>query len=878
MEYVPDDVAVPVVSYRVKAKEVREEELDYSMIKEQGVNAQRLVVSRLVNKHVKGTMEVAMPDSGRKLTSEKMFNIPKLVEWVEGDPVVVVDALMQGRLRCRLSARMGLGKSTKLASYVAKAMDFRVLHVTLNAQALQQAAIFIKGAGIGKYDRRWSATKRKALCGMTYADFNGHMATSKRADLFKAFELIIFDEGFYNSGDVFVAKRCFAVYAPADTNLIVCSATIRSDKVGDETGSGAMGSFREMSRNVTLDEALSSGKLVAEYLVDRSIVFLPTNDAIYMLAEAYENSGVDVKTLDDAASYEDLREVETWMQGDSATPRVVVANPSYGIAFNISVSYGIVFPFESVVVVGERTVETKLVPMSSEMVTQCKARTGRGLVDGSGGIIMSSERMDGVDLQPTDKMMAFTKLCAASIKPLRNEFWKDQFDLFPEGMTVGMAQMLLKVCLPIEVTARYMAQDARIARKYCRALNAYSHPDHFLLASDYEEPIGLEDWLDEDLCCMDGDSVNVKVPFSTSGELQIILHSIELIAQGKIEVPRWRPQRLFAMDDAYDSEEEMNDSRYKKRPALTLRRIDDNKPLPSIPVPQIQAVPWSYRALEGSDGLRRGGYIDSDRCREALEALELQLLEYSQPELKVEQVVETVNGSEMPIVLGDGNVESPGGSIICSLPVGLCEKMNLGQELVPTEVERVISAAKKDITRFAQSKLFDCFGGPWDSLLKSLLQRDVVNWIVKRGLPSDTYALVDSLRGRFSTELCSVLSQSNVFHRTFFGMFKVIPSVDKVMRAIRTGRFDGIAQTKAFINRVKDLKTLIDTVLLEAETQNVYLPTYITSAQRALPLRGDKVVGYVGDDLTSMPGSWQASINGSVVKEEKFFRKKDRNF
>lgn len=82
------------------------------------------------------------------------------------------------------------------------------------------------------------------------------------------------------------------------------------------------------------------------------------------------------------------------------------------------------------------------------------------------------------------------------------------------------------------------------------------------------------------------------------------------------------------------------------------------------------------------------------------------------------------------------------------------------------------------------------------------------------------------------------------------------------MHAIRKGKFDKVAQTDGFINRVKLLKGLIDQVLLDAEANNVFLPNYITYAQRNLPIRGGSVLGYEGEDVHAMPESVSKRLMG----------------
>jgi len=234
--------------------------------------------------------------------------------------------------------------------------------------------------------------------------------------------------------------------------------------------------------------------------------------------------------------------------------------------------------------------------------------------------------------------------------------------------------------------------------------------------------------------------------------------------------------------------------------------------------------------------------------------LEGTLAAYVVPVPVVTEVIEDDEGTMAPIVAeGFGDVESPGGSTVCVLPVRICEKLNMGEVLKPEEFLRMATAARADIDRFVASKLFDSFAGPWESILRSLLVDDVAILVVRRGIAGDVYAIVDKMRARFGLELCSVLAYSHVFKTSFLKVFRKAPSVDETMRAIRRGNFNGIAQTDGFIQRVKLLKDLVDEVLLKAEQQNVFLPTYITGAQRALPLRSSGRLGYVGDTVFPMP-------------------------
>jgi len=225
----------------------------------------------------------------------------------------------------------------------------------------------------------------------------------------------------------------------------------------------------------------------------------------------------------------------------------------------------------------------------------------------------------------------------------------------------------------------------------------------------------------------------------------------------------------------------------------------------------------------------------------------------------------------------EADVESPGGTVVCTLPVSITQKLNVGNVLEPDEFTQFLVAYRSVRNRFVTSRLFDAFAGPWESTLRSLVDDRVVEVVVRSGLAPDAYELVDQLRARFSRELCSVLAQSHVFKRRYMMVFSKAPSTDTLMRKIRDGQFDGIAQTGAFIKRVVLIKGMIDSVLLKAESHNVYLPTYITAAQRGLPLRPRvPLVGVEGFGMSAMPRMVANHLrSGSEAGGAQFYRGSD---
>lgn len=849
MEHIADDEAVSVFNYAVE--ETASVGIgDWGALREEAVSAQRLVVGRLSKQYTKGRMETAQYDPHRRVTAEKMFNLPRIITWVAGDPEVVVDELKRGRVRARLSAAMGLGKSVKLASYVAGALDQRVLHVALDAHALQQVVNYVHMVGLGRYRRHWSKRLAARVCCMTYSDFNGYMANSKRGELFASFDTIIFDEGFVQTAEVFVAKRLFSVYAPASVSLLVCSATISTDLKG-VAESSSLGNFRTLDVDVSVETAISSGKLLSEYLVDRTMVVVPSDSDVTLLESHYEANGVDARVLHSATSSTEEDEACEWLKGDASTPRVLIVCVSYAIGYNFPIEYMILWPE---VCVGKLCGDMYAIvkeKMTVEMIAQAKARTGRKIVDGSGGMVMSSGVMATVELPECERLRAFVLLSAAYVRPIATGFWASAYALFPDGLSPAVAHIMLKICLPLEVIPRYMCADGRVASRYCAALNFFSQPDHFLMASSQEEPDSFGEWPLDSGFFENQEIGPVRVPCRATGELQVCLLAITAMASGFFSLERWRMERNMHMGDECDSDTERDPVASRMR----LRRL--NVVTIDKPLPVALGVPWSYRpGVSGSEQLPRvGGYFDSDRMKEALAALERSLLDYKVPEVLPSVVIETEEGSVAAVSLGNGTVESPGGTKVCTLPVSICERVNMGQVLTCVDFLRFVAAYRVDKPRFVLSKLFDSFSGPWESVLRSLLDEVVIAGVVKHGVASDAYEMVNRLRVRFSKELVSVLSQSNVYKRRFLRVFSRAPSTDSMMAEIRAGRFHGVAQSDRFLDRVMLIKELIDRALIRAESHNVYLPTYITAAQRGLPVRGRAPLGVLGEDMLSMPRS-----------------------
>jgi len=198
-----------------------------------------------------------------------------------------------------------------------------------------------------------------------------------------------------------------------------------------------------------------------------------------------------------------------------------------------------------------------------------------------------------------------------------------------------------------------------------------------------------------------------------------------------------------------------------------------------------------------------------------------------------------------------GEVNSPGGSLVCYLPATTCEVMNEGRVMPPEMFLDMIVKVKGIEHGLVGSRLFDGYAGPWESFLRSLVQRDTLRLIRRKGEWSTAYTVVERLSSRFDYELVNVLVKSNVTRSFVDKLFnRKTPRPSQLISEIMDGKFLRFGQSKSFFERVRLIKGLLDHTLVEGERVGFFIPHMVTSAQRTLALGAPQVVG-------AGPGSWQ---------------------
>jgi len=562
---------------------------------------------------------------------------------------------------------------------------------------------------------------------------------------------------------------------------------------------------------------------------------------VHDMAAYYESNGVDVRTLDTASRAGEIPGVESWLKGDSSTPRVLVVHCRYAIMYNFAVVYLILWPVVSqMAVVGEQVVfEEK--PMTQSLVNQAVARTGRGIVSGSGALVMGPDRMDEGQMSKSEKFCEYMHLVQSYIRPRETEEWAEVREDLPHGMTTIVAQRLRKVNLPPQIAMRYLASDGKFAQRFHKGLCVFTQTEHRIPVSEQMDPVGYDMWVKEPLFGGGEDGPMIEVPLRATGEIQVVLQAITAISEGKIAVAKWRPP---VADLAYElSADEGEPTALLQR--RRLRRVRSYEKLPErIEVPRPNG--WTLPAIQanaemGGQGTRSGVVLNQERMREALIEMNATLGNYYPREAGLDPVP-TPTGVRAEVVLPKGDVESPGGTVVCEMSGELCRLLNSGRMLGIDEVIELVQLFRMHGNSVVMSRVFDCFGHAWTAVLKALQNDFVVGALIAAGLSSQTYEMLHRLSGRFTFELVTVAKNSNVYKKRYMRIFKVAPTMDKLMRAVKAGKFRGMAQSDAFLDRVVEVKQWLDESLVVAERNGVYLPHLVTEAQRVLPVQGQAAI------------------------------------
>jgi hypothetical protein len=830
-------------------------------------SAQRLAVCGMHRMYVRGRMYDHPDYSVPVVVQQKFFRVERYMQMSSLDDSVLYDALASGPVVTRLGAETGMGKTRKLPGMIASKCNLRVLQlepdnvIAADAMRVQAAEYNIRASA-----KAWSREKRAYLTVMSYHEFRGIVCSGSRLRLFEDFDVIYMDEAHMPVAAVYAAKQYFASYSRPHNSLIIASATVSTEE-GNNSTARKVGTFKQSTQVVSLEDAMDSGVLISEHLKDRVMLLVASDEQVALARVYYEQEGMDVCVLDGGSVAGDVAAVvKRFSVPGSVVPRVLIATEWYGTCYNIPVSHVIttgsvrVYELDA----GNELIE-KEIPVMRKSVTQHKGRTGRGLVPGSGGWVMRPDAAPDRELMASEALEAYLSLVAADIEPRPGSFGPVA-DVLPRGINKVVARLLLRCSLPPALTVRYLGVDGRVASRFVQALSLFFQQGEPVLPSRDPYPVGYESWKSEKVGqYFVGDElrseVEVKVPFSSPPGLRIGMHTLSAVEQGYLEVPRW----TMAVDEDVSDDDEVGIRKKVVRVRRAVPRVVKDVVLTPVPEDTVSTTPWAYDVDPNGARTRRKRQAMSWEANGDGKGAATVLLralrdgDLGASRASVQLDVPEFSGKAvygLPLVAAEEiAVDSPGGGRILLVSRGVHDKWMSGEALSAKEFVGVFVTLRelKAVKRFAMSTVFDNWSSAWLSWFDSYAVEENMQTVKSAGLHRIAIDLIGYLYDRFRAEVLTVVNSSAMYKDSLQRFFSRSPSLTKFVSAFRKGRVP-LAQSDRFISRLLKIKDSHDSALMAIEKVGLFAPHRVTAAQQRLPVRdGHRRMPVIDADVVSRP-------------------------
>lgn len=826
---------------------------------------QRKAVCAFYRQYVRGRM-LDFPDySNRQEMVQRFFQVEGYMQLTSLADDTLIQALLNGPVRTRLSAPTGMGKTRKLPGLIASKCGLRVLQLELDKPVAAAAMKYQKDLyKIPGGVKTWSRERKAYLASMSYHEFRGIVLSGSCNRLFEDFDVFYFDEAHSPEAVVWAAKQYFASFSKPHNSLLVVSATISSEDGNNATASG-VGGFVEETTPMTIEDAMDSGRLMNEFLRDRILVLVASDEDVALTRAYYMDHGVDVYILDSASTEADMAAVDrAFRVPTSVVPRVLVAEQRYGTSSNFPVSAVIstgsvrVYELEA-----DNSLVEKVLPVMAKVIVQHKGRVGRGLATGAGGWIISGAPARDKEILASEALEAYLSLIAAAIRPRPGAF-DAAARVLPKGLNAEVAKRVLKIGLPPALAVRYLGTDGRFASKFVDGVRLFTQGGEVLRKSKDEYPVGYDSWIEEEVAhYYVGDvkaaGVMVRVPFKSPVGLKIQMHTITAVSDGLLDLDYWN---WFEEDE--ESDDEVIGVRTKARRAAVPRMPADREHV-AVPSSVGTVSVWQYDAdpaMAAKKRIRRRGIswgangegkaAITALCR-AIDSGRLGMFDVIAEEGVPEyegKVAYTLPLEESPTV----PVKSAGGGRVLLVTPSVHKCFMDGVQLSPSAIVEVMAniVELRAIERFAKSTLFDNWSPAWLSWFDSFAEEDVLKAFKDKALHSDAIKLLNFLYERFRSEVVSVAVSSNLYRSQLGTFFSNKPSLTKFVSAVRKGRIP-IAQSDEFVARVLRIKDSYDVAVMALEKVGLFAPTLVTKAQRRLPLRDRHRKMEVIDEAVVLP-------------------------
>lgn len=810
------------------------------------VATQRLGASELHRRFVRGRVHRDVAVGVPQPRVQRVVRLEEMIEVNSIDDSLFYDRLRSGRVVARLRGKTGIGKTRRLAGRIAMELGARVLQLELDAnmaREAQRAQHEAYGLEVSHY--RWPRSRRSFLSVLTYEDFFGYMSGRTRDSVFSTFEYFVFDEAHAPLWEVQCATQCFANFSKGNSLLVMSATVAGADGL---VSKGLTGGCKVLEAPHTLEKAMASGKLVSDWLRDRTILLVPDNDSVYQAKAYYEEAGVDVFALDTASLEGEKRKACEFLAAASAmTPRVLVAHHSYGTSYNFPLSYVITTATVSCYEPNEQgALVLQRRPLQEGELLQQRGRVGRSMASASGALVLSPEVGPDRMLRKSEVAAYYASLVACDIMP-KHDGLADIGKWFPFGLTRDTARTLQNVSssnrLPAMLAIRYFAEDGKVARKYWSAVRAFSQPDVDLPRSKYDEPVGMDLWVEEVVGRyypghrQEADEV-VRVPFASPEGLKVVMHAISAMAEGKLSLPVWWcPGEDEVSEDEYEVERPVAETPVRAVPFRLVTQSEREV------ASEQGVVGWSFNVSKDDQYVKQKrnamSWMQTDRGAEAAELLKRRFLGYDEvgdsfmkpgvSEVNVEGTVE--------VPLPDVVAHTPGGTGVVKVKAGVYALMAAGKVLPKEEAVSLLTYldANGVTAKFAKTTAFDGWAPTWFSVWGTLASHEVMRYATERGVHSVALALGGAMYERFREEAVHYLVTSGVYRDKVRSFFSKSVSQNKLARLVREGKVP-IAQSDLFVAQWLKMLDMYDSVLRNFERVGVFDPLSVVKASNRMAL------------------------------------------
>jgi len=328
----------------------------------------------------------------------------------------------------------------------------------------------------------------------------------------------------------------------------------------------------------------------------------------------------------------------------------------------------------------------------------------------------------------------------------------------------------------------------------------------------------------------------VKVPMKASGELQALLVFICAAAE-KYYIPA---PTYAKMAPGYESGPDEKEKRGKYVRAVAKPGNVDMEVEVVVPDGAVEGSGYAFDVPvpdQAAYGRRSGMYVPG------LVTAHLAADGFQLGVPSVTKVTDEKGRECVRLEFAEGSpveVQTPGGSVAMVIPGVVWAGLQTGGALTMVQFKLLLKHVRKDMQKFASSSAFGSWNNVWLSVLSTLCDGEILDYVMAKGLMNSAIVLVAALWDRYVKGMSSAVAASHYsvsLWQKLVGKFSSVPLErgDFVRRKAVKGSLK-IAQSDAFLERLYDIRLWFSRVLDSLEARGVFAPYGVAQLQRVLPV------------------------------------------